>query len=135
MSQYGQFLLNYSDASMRAGDAKMAINLLDEAISTVLAVLEKNENNRESLEHIGLAAFQWWQLNGDRANPIFGRYAIDLQDGRNSTWSCDEAALAARQAILKGDRGTARVFTQYLLDKGYADPGFKGFCRQYDLCS
>jgi len=52
----------------------------------------------------------------------------------DETPGCNEASLSARLAMMRGDINAATVYTSYLLDKGYLEPGFMRFCSQYELC-
>jgi len=133
-SQYAHFLLHYSDAALRSGDQVRASDLLDEAISRLHSVLEKNESHRESLENMGMAVVLWRQLHGRAGNEVLARYLTPLARSHGSAWSCDEANFAARYAILEGDSGLALEFTHYLMGKGFREPQFLNFCKQERLC-
>jgi len=48
--------------------------------------------------------------------------------------SCDDASLAARIAVMKEDMSLARDYTAYLLGKGFFEPEFAAFCKEYATC-
>jgi len=134
ISQFAQFLLEYSSAAMRAGDTETARKLVDEAIYHLKPVLEKNENHRSSKESMALASTLWRALHGSGPSPVPARFVSDLQDDRASAWSCQEANILTREAILNNHRALALKFTSYLQGLGYQDPEFMLFCRRYELC-
>jgi len=133
-SEYAHFLLHYSDTARRSGDRGRASGLLDEAISRLQSVLEKNQSHRQSLENMGMAAFLWRQLHGRAGNEVLARHFAPLARNHGGVWSCDEANFTVRYAILEGNRSLATELTHYLLGKGFRDPEFLRFCNQEGLC-
>ena len=56
-----------------------------------------------------------------------------LVDPEKAT-SCDDASLAARLEVMRGNKVLAKDYTSYLLRKGYYEPAFVAFCRAFALC-
>jgi hypothetical protein len=133
-SQYSQFLLNYSDAAARNGEKDLALRLINEAATILDSTLVVNSTDRNSLDQISRAEFQWWQHKGDIPHPQISRYARDLLEGGFKAEGCQRANISARQAILRGNMELALAYTTYLFEKGFFDPDYKLFCRQYALC-
>jgi hypothetical protein len=133
-SQFAEFLMDYSDAAARLGDIVTANALLDEAILNLDSVLAKNSSHRSSMTRIGLAQFQWRELNGNAPQPILDSFTTRHVEENRTMWSCQEANLAARQAILKENKVLAARFASYLIGNGFADPEFLRFCKSHNLC-
>ena len=56
-----------------------------------------------------------------------------LPDPDQVQW-CSKANLAARLAMVRGDRELARRFVDYALGKGFFQARFIAFCKRYELC-
>ena len=51
-----------------------------------------------------------------------------------SAKSCDDASLAARLAVMNDEMVLAKDYTAYLLSKGFFEPEFVAFCKEYQIC-
>ncbi len=58
---------------------------------------------------------------------------VRLDPGQQQMGCADRGTLI-QQALLEGNIDEAHAQTEYLLGKGYFEPGFIRICRQYDLC-
>lgn len=75
-----------------------------------------------------------WQINGDSKVDDYP-VVTGIEQASNSEYrSCTEADTAACLYVIRGDMDKAAAEARYLRSKGYADPNFMRFCRQYDLC-
>ena len=83
---------------------------------------------------LSIAVLRYSQLNETlpRAE-IVGLVPDLISDNRRHTF-CELSALAAQQAVQRGELQKAERYTSYLLDKGYFEPGFIRFCRSQGLC-
>ena len=83
---------------------------------------------------IDQALFQYWQLHHISPTPDLMAMIDDRSLDEPPVRGCFQANLAAHQAIMRGNKDTARDYTSYLLDKGFYEPAFISFCEEYDLC-
>jgi hypothetical protein len=118
-------------ANEREGEAR-EFNL--RAIEALSASVSKSPGF--ALGHWGLASalFQYWQLNNELPPAKWLAQVDDYSLSEPPVRGCTLAGLAARQAVMRGDKSAARYYTDYLLDKGYYEPAFVRFCHSYGLC-
>jgi hypothetical protein len=90
---------------------------------------------RDGLYTLVHAWFEYWQHFGVTPGPEVDALVAEFHAEPESVSSCVDANLAARLAIVRGDRDRAGRFVDYALDKGFYDPRFINFCRRYDLCA
>ncbi len=126
-----EFLRNYSDLAWHRGESDLARRLLNENTERLNQLLAAHADSKTALYQLGLAGFSQWQHSGEPIN-VQG-LSPGLMD-KVEVRGCDEANLAARQAVQHGDKSAAEHYTSYLLAKGYFEPGFIRFCRRYELC-
>ena len=75
----------------------------------------------------------WYQSGISPKSDVKGltyNYYADSQAPRG----CEELSLAARQAIMQGDEEATSGYSNYLLGKGYFEPGFIRLCKKHALC-
>ena len=106
----------------------MAVAALALFGGAIWAVLEEDEAEGGGHEPAPTAE------NGEDPVPGSAEMARHLQVYAYEARSCFDKDIAARQAILRGDRLSARKFATDLRAKGYFEPGFVRFCEIYDLC-
>ncbi len=113
----------------------------EEARQTMSAVVNdlagrvlRNPTHRDSLRQLASASFGYWELTGSQPDAsVTGLLSGFLSDPAR-TRSCFDASTAARLAVMRGDRVLASDYTDYVLGRGYFEPGFVRFCRRYALC-
>jgi tetratricopeptide (TPR) repeat protein len=128
------YLLNYSELAWQAGRNELAESLLTEAIRQ-LGVLMENVTDFEPLaDQILTAKFQNWQQRGEPSLELDSvpDTAVLLE---NNAESCLMREHRARMAVMRGERQQAAELADELLGKGYLDPGFIAFCREFEICS
>ena len=80
-------------------------------------------------------AFRYFQRSG--APPSNAAVAellqVPLSELQNP--SCTELRVASQSALLQGQIEVARAHAVNLLQKGYFEPEFISFCREYELCA
>ncbi len=132
--RYAKFQAAYSDLAYRRGDTVLADRLLRFSIVSLEHITADHPENQYSRRELELAEFQFWSQN--ELSPATG--FSDDSPGRGETQSrvqsCDAASLAARQAVMRGDMTAASDYTSYLLGRGFYEPAFIRFCKQYDTC-
>ena len=104
------------------------------AVRILSAILSESPDLAGSRNELVSALFKYWQLNGELPPADWQAFIEDFSLSEPPVRSCDQAELAARQAIMRGDLNSAKNFTDYLLGKGYKSASFIRFCQDYDLC-
>lgn len=107
---------------------------LDEAIERLSALVKEEPESRLSRRSLAHAVFDYWERNDASpsrdADFLLEPYLADPQQVQ----SCADTSVAARLEIMRGNKILAKHYTEYLLGRGYYEPGFVAFCRRYDLC-
>ncbi len=131
---YASTLFFYSRFAWREGRLEKAEQALLEATDRLSALVSEKPENRRARQILGAALLEYW----DRYNTLPGEEAAAFLDGYlvgpTGAWSCDEATLGARLELMRGNISQAKVYTSYLLGKGYFESEFAAFCKKYDLC-
>jgi hypothetical protein len=78
----------------------------------------------------------WGNYNGrlEDGQPVPESMPEVRIDAATDNLSCEERSLLVLQALLDEDQGEAKAQTDYLLRKGYFEPGFVRICSEYGLC-
>lgn len=116
----------------RARDAR-EFNL--KAIQTLSAILSESPDLAGSRNELVSALFNYWQLNDELPPSDWQALVEDYSLSEPSVRSCAQADLAARQAVIRGDLASAKIYTDYLSGKGYKLARFIRFCHDYGLCN
>ena len=106
-----------------------------EIIRILSEVVSKSPDSISGQYRLAHALIQYWQLNEKLPPPEWQRQVEDYSLSVRPVRSCDLAALAARQAVMRGDLVSAKSHNDYLLDKNYREPGYVRFCQAYGLCN
>lgn len=134
-TEFGEFLLNYSELAHRRGDRVLADKWLNEALSRFAGILESTPDHKTTRLNMSFAAYRFWVqndqsfVNRQELLPFADPSKIENTEG------CKEAAIAARLAHARGDNAAAKDYTDYLLGRGFNEPRFRRFCREQGLCS
>jgi tetratricopeptide (TPR) repeat protein len=133
--QYAESLFDYSQIAWRLGKEVEAEQALNEAAERLLSLVSEKPENRTGRRLLANAWIEYWKRHGKlpsgEANAMLDSYPIDPE---NST-SCQDASLAAKLEFMRGNISLAKGYTSYLLGKGFFEPGFVAFCKQYELCN
>jgi tetratricopeptide (TPR) repeat protein len=133
-SQYAHYLISHSDMLWRSSDAIEARDLLEEVISTLVGILAEVRTDEVSQQRLSMTRFLWWQQNGEDLMEVNPAVRAVFDPEMTSTASCLDIVIAAKTAILRGDRATAGNLVSELRLRGYYEPAFVRFCTSYDLC-
>jgi tetratricopeptide (TPR) repeat protein len=109
------------EARLRAATARLA-DLTTEKPDFGLAVYA-----------LAMAYFEYWQYFGETPGEVFETLLEPVESEPNAMMSCDDASVAARLAVARGDLNRAEKLVDYALQKGYYEPRFIAFCRRYGL--
>jgi hypothetical protein len=115
-------------------DPGYAEQLLDEGIKRSIDALQKVPGNRDAGNLLMLAAFRYWDLKQTLPGESILMNLPYYYSGSGQVRACFDASLAARKAIMLGDRNRADEFTAYLMHKGYAEVTFMRACKAHSFC-
>jgi hypothetical protein len=85
-------------------------------------------------QFLARAWWEYWARNGVLPNEQAASALENYLANPKKATSCNDAGLAARLEIMRGNTSLASDYTLYLLEKGYFEPEFVTFCREYNLC-
>ena len=132
--EYAAALFAYSRFARNAGKDKEADRALDDAANRLSSLVTENPEHRESRRLLAFVFFETWSNSGATPSEDAGAMLDDYLVDPAQAASCDEASLAARLALMRGNISLANDYTLYLLGKGFFEPGFVAFCKRNDLC-
>ena len=127
-------LSHQSSLAIEMENKNEAIKLNLEAIRILSEMVSKSPDSVSGQFRLAHALVQYWQLNEKLPRPEWQGQVEDYSLSKRSVRSCDFAALAARQAVMRGDLVAAKSHNDYLFDKKYREPGYMRFCQAYGLC-
>jgi tetratricopeptide (TPR) repeat protein len=137
------YLLKYAQLAWWAGDRALAAELRSQVAESLSGWIGSGNVGPEWQNEIILARFLHWEHAGDPASGVDGPTTSAAQEGSlpqarldpgQPHMSCDKRSLLVLQALQDGETERARADTEFLLGKGYYEPGFVRICRHYDLC-
>ena len=132
--EYAEFLINYAQFARRVNKNLEADQALGEATERLSILVSEKPENRSSHRLLARAWFEYWirhdSLPSSKAGAMLEGYLVDPERAT----SCDDASLAARLELLRGNISLAKDYTLYLLGKGFYEPGFVAFCKRNELC-
>jgi len=131
---YAEFKIDVSVLAHRMGKTAEAQTELNDAIQRLTALVKAKPENRVSRYQLARASFERWVQTGQRPSGEINALLEGFLPSGQAAKSCDDASLAARLAVMNGDKSQATHYTAYLLDKGFYEPGFVAFCKEYALC-
>ena len=131
---YASFLADISRVAVQLDKAEEAEYYLQEAMNRLAALVHEQPDYRSSRHELAAAWMEYWSRHGmlpnQQAKTMLQDYLVDP----GKVTSCDDASLAARLEIMRGNKDLAKDYTSYLLRKGYYEPAFVAFCRAHALC-
>lgn len=131
---YGRFLAEYAELAHRRGETAMADLLIGQGLDLLVREAGDNPDSSMARRELTRGLISAWVVGFEPDRPQIHSLALDLVGENPEALSCGEASLAARQAVMAGDREKAGAFTSYLRNKGYWHPGLIRFCRVHEGC-
>lgn len=130
------YLLNFADVAWLAGDNSRAEVLWEQAVENITGWVDDSETARTWRREIVLARFLRWHHRADGGeSPAGDAFVSEARvESERRHISCEDRSVLVLQALLESDEAQARAQTEFLLSKGYFEPGFIRICRHYDLC-
>ena len=126
--------IDYSWFAWRMGEKEEADRILQDATQRLSTLVKENPENRLRRRLLASALYEYWMRHGllpsDEAAKMLDGYLVDPEQ----VTSCDDATLAAKLEVMRGNNSLAKNYTLYVLGKGFYEPGFVAFCKRNDLC-
>ncbi len=132
--EYATFQVTLAALANRMGEPARAQGLLESAVQRLISLVREKPENRSSRYELARASFEYWQVTGQLPREETGTLLKGYLADPNSVQSCEDTSLAARLAFMHGNIQQAKDYTSYLLERGYYDPEFIGFCKQNQIC-
>ena len=131
---YAEFKIDDSVLAHRMGKTAEAQAELNDAIRRLMALVKAKPENRVSRYQLARASFERWVQTGQKPSGEINALLEGFLPPGQAAKSCDDASLEARLAVMNGDKSQATHYTAYLLDKGFYEPEFVAFCKEYAIC-
>lgn len=141
--EWVDYLLRYAQLAGWAGEEALAADLRGQASESLQRWAGTEGSSAEWQNEIIFARFLHWEQAGDPAGaegplatPAVGEARLPEagSDAERAQMSCEDRSLRVLRALLAGETQRARADTEYLLGKGYYEPGFVRICQRYGLC-
>jgi hypothetical protein len=129
-----EFEINLAVLAAERDSADAASSRLQRSLDHLTPLVEEKPDNRASRYELARAVFEQWRQSGQLPDAQIGILLKGYLAKPGLVKSCDDASLAAQLAVMRGDLAQARSYASYLLGKGFYDPEFTGFCRQFGVC-
>jgi hypothetical protein len=133
--EYTAFLIDRAWIANAAGDSSLAEKMLADGMSRAIDSLQKLPGNRNLGNLLMLAAFSYWDMKQELPGDSILMNLPYYYSNSGQIRACFDASMAARKAIMLGDRERAEEFTGYLLGNGYAETTFVRACKAHAFCS
>lgn len=131
---YAIFLINSAKLALARGMTATAAQMLDDAAASVIETLEKLPGDRDSGNMLTRVAFLQWEMSQELPTERIMGFLPDYEANPGRTRACLDASLAAKKAVMLGDRARAAELTKYLLARDYTEVSFMEFCAEHELC-
>lgn len=133
--EYANFLMLYSKVALWVEKPEEADTALAHAIDELSRLVLENPDHGHTAQLLANALVDYWERHGQLpdgdAKTMLPAYLVDPEQAT----SCEDAGLAARLEVMRGNIPLAKNYTSYLLSKGFYEPEFVDFCRRYELCA
>jgi hypothetical protein len=116
-------------------DPGAAVQLLQTAMTRSLDELRKYPGNRDAGNLLMLAAFQYWEVKQALPEETILMNLPYYYSSSGQIKACFDASLAARKAIMLGDKNRADEMTDYLMQKEFAEVTFMRACKAHSFCN
>ncbi|HEY5775508.1 MAG TPA: TIR domain-containing protein [Xanthomonadales bacterium] len=131
---YVSFLADRAWIAQAMGDSGSAEELLTDAMTLSIDSLQKSPGNRSMGNLLMLAAFRYWDVKQTLPEESILMNLPYYYSNNGQIRACFDASLAARKAIMLGDRARADELTGYLMDRGFAEATFMRACKAHSFC-
>jgi tetratricopeptide (TPR) repeat protein len=132
--RYASFLVDWSLIVQTSDHPELAGQLLEDGLARAYEIIQKMPGNRGAGNLLMRAAFQYWEMKQEFVPQSILLKLPYYWGETGQSWSCADAAMAARKAIMLGDKTRANELISYLMDRGYREASFMQTCRKHTLC-
>ena len=131
---YAAYLIDRAWLAQLMGHTELAEQLLLNGLTRSVEMQKKLPGNRNAGNLLMLAAFRFWQVKQELPQESILKLLPYYYSSSGQTQACIDASMAARKAMMLGDRNRADELTGYLVDKGYAEVTFMQACKAQSFC-
>ena len=131
---YIGFLIDRAWIANAAGDSAQAEKMVTDSMSRANDSLQKLPGNRNMGNLLMQAAFEYWDMKQVLPSDSILMNLPYYYSNSGQIRACYDASMAARKAIMLGDRQRAEELTGYLLGNGYAETTFVRACKAHGFC-
>jgi len=128
------FELDHARSLIGKGDVDEGETRLRSATANLAELTAAKPDFGNAVYALAMAYFEYWQHFGETPGAAVDKLLEPVEFEPNAVKSCNDAGVAARLAVARGDLDRARNLVDFALQKGYYDPDFIEFCRRYGLC-
>lgn len=132
---YTAFLIDRAWLAGAMDDRETAVQLLEQGMSRSIQSLRLLPGNRVAGNQLMLAAFRYWGVTHALPGESILMNLPYYYSNSGQIQACLDASMAARKAIMLGDRDRAEELKAYLTGNGYAETTFMRACRTHALCN
>lgn len=130
----GLFKLDFARILLARGDVAAGNEALQAAVTRLAGLVRSKPESGESTGALAWALFAYWEQAGQVPQDLFALLPEGMLPAPAAIESCQEADLAARLSMTRGESDSARGYVAYALSKGYFEADFITFCKRYGLC-
>ncbi|MDX2418018.1 MAG: hypothetical protein QNK19_11215, partial [Xanthomonadales bacterium] len=131
---YAAYLIDRAWLAQLMGHTELAEQLLLNGMTRSVEMQKKLPGNRGTGNLLMLAAFRFWEVKQELPQESILKLLPYYYSGSGQTRACIDASMAARKAMMLGDKNRADELTGYLVDKGYAEVTFMQACKAQSFC-
>jgi hypothetical protein len=132
---YAAYLIDRAWLAQMMGHTELAEQLLLNGMTRSFEILKNLPRNRNAGNLLTLAAFRFWHARQELPPASILKLLPYYYSSSGQTRACIDASMAARKAMMLGDKSRAGELTGYLVDKGYAEVTFMQACKAHSFCS
>jgi tetratricopeptide (TPR) repeat protein len=131
---YGMLMRDLAHLAWHREQDAYAASLLENSIRYLSQIARMHPESRQPLVELAFAYFHAWDHDGFMvANESDAVRVARIRQALNRS-GCVDLDIAARLAVMEGERQQAQSHVDRLLDHGYQEPDFRRFCAAYDFC-
>ncbi|MGB5488781.1 MAG: toll/interleukin-1 receptor domain-containing protein [Lysobacterales bacterium] len=131
---YAAYLIDRAWLAQKMGHSELAERILLNGMTRSVEMLKKLPGNRDAGNLLTLAAFRFWDFKQVLPQESILTLLPYYYSSGGETRACFDVSMAARKAMMLGDKSRAHELTGYLLNSGYAEVTFMQACKAHSYC-
>lgn len=128
------FALERARLLIHQGEVEAGEEEIRSAVERLKSLVLAKPESREGVSALAWASFYYWEQFGYYPQGVEALLPDEFLPDPDEVQWCSMANLAARLAVVRGDRELARRYVDYALGKGFFERRFIAFCKRYELC-